>query len=152
MTTRFVVCGETLIDLIQADEQPEGFLSSSWSAMSAGGPMNSAVALGDLGADVHFLGRLSRDAFGAQLRGHIDSAGVALDLATESSQATSLAVVSLDDEGSASYTFHFSDTANFGWQDDGPADAGRRATGCTSPPWPAWSAPAARSCWTGSTA
>ena len=117
MTTRFVVCGETLIDLIQADEQPEGFLSSSWSAMSAGGPMNSAVALGDLGADVHFLGRLSRDAFGAQLRGHIDSAGVALDLATESSQATSLAVVSLDDEGKASYTFHFSDTANFGWED-----------------------------------
>ncbi len=117
MTTRFVVCGETLIDLIQADEQPAGFLSSSWSAMSAGGPMNSAVALGDLGADVHFLGRLSRDAFGAQLRGHIDGAGVALDLATESSQATSLAVVSLDDEGKASYTFHFSDTANFGWED-----------------------------------
>ena len=98
MTTRFVVCGETLIDLIQADDQPEGFVSSAWSAMSAGGPMNSAVALGDLGADVHFLGRLSRDAFGAQLRGHIEGAGVALDLATESSQATSLAVVSLDDE------------------------------------------------------
>lgn len=115
--TRFVVCGETLIDLIQADEQPIGFGSSTWSAMSAGGPMNSAVALGDLGADVHFLGRLSRDAFGAQLRGHIEKAGVALDLATESSQATSLAVVSLDDEGKASYTFHFSDTANFGWEE-----------------------------------
>jgi fructokinase len=106
-----------LIDLIQADEQPDGFISTNWSAMSAGGPMNSAVALGDLGADVHFLGRLSRDAFGAQLRGHIEGAGVALDLATESSQATSLAVVSLDDEGKASYTFHFSDTANFGWEE-----------------------------------
>jgi fructokinase len=117
MTTRFVVCGETLIDLIQADEQPDGFGSSTWSAMSAGGPMNSAVALGKLGADVHFLGRLSRDAFGVQLRGHIQGAGVALDLATESSQATSLAVVSLDDEGKASYTFHFSDTANFGWEE-----------------------------------
>lgn len=117
MTTRFVVCGETLIDLIQSDDQPDGFGSSTWSAMSAGGPMNSAVALGDLGADVHFLGRLSRDAFGAQLRGHIEQAGVNLDLATESSQATSLAVVSLDDEGKASYTFHFSDTANFGWEE-----------------------------------
>jgi fructokinase len=42
-----------------------------------------------------------------------------LDLATESSQATSLAVVSLDAAGVASYTFHFADTANFGWQ---PAD------------------------------
>jgi fructokinase len=66
---------------------------------------------------VHFLGRLSRDSFGSQLRGHIDGAGVGLDLATESSQATSLAVVSLDGEGKASYTFHFTDTANFGWQE-----------------------------------
>lgn len=79
--------------------------------------MNTAVALGDLGAAVHFLGRLSRDAFGAQLRGHIEGAGVALDLATESSQSTSLAVVSLDAEGKASYTFHFTDTANFGWEE-----------------------------------
>lgn len=36
MTTRFVVCGETLIDLIQVDDHSGGFLSSSWSAMSAG--------------------------------------------------------------------------------------------------------------------
>jgi len=80
--------------------------------------MNSAVALGKLGADIHFLGRLSTDAFGRQLRQHILSANVQLDLATESSQATSIAVVSLDEEGVASYTFHFNNTANFGWQAD----------------------------------
>ena len=98
-----------------------------WQALSAGGPMNSAVALGKLGADVHFLGRLSNDAFGAQLRRHILRSNVALDLATESSQATSIAVVSLDDEGVASYTFHFANTANFGWQiDDLPQLGGGR--------------------------
>jgi len=80
--------------------------------------MNSAVALGKLGADSHFLGRISRDAFGAQLSGHIEDAGVKLDLATESSQPTSMAVVTLDEQGVASYTFHFADTANFGWQLD----------------------------------
>ena len=80
--------------------------------------MNSAVALGKLGRDTHFLGRLSRDAFGRQLRQHILEANVKLDLATESSQATSIAVVSLDEQGVASYTFHFNDTANFGWQVD----------------------------------
>jgi len=80
--------------------------------------MNSAVALGKLGATTHFLGRLSRDAFGRQLRQHILEANVKLDLATESSQATSIAVVSLDEQGVASYTFHFNDTANFGWQID----------------------------------
>ena len=84
--------------------------------------MNSAVALGKLGCDTHFLGRISRDAFGRQLRQHILEANVTLDLATESSQATSIAVVSLDEHGVASYTFHFNDTANFGWQvDDLPA-------------------------------
>jgi len=116
--TRFVVCGETLIDLVQADVASNDSFSSTWLALSAGGPMNSAVALGKLGADAHFLGRLSRDAFGRQLRQHILEANVKLDLATESSQATSIAVVSLDDQGVASYTFHFNDTANFGWQID----------------------------------
>ncbi len=117
--TRFVVCGETLIDLVQAaGGDPKDSHSSTWLALSAGGPMNSAVALGKLGNDTHFLGRLSNDAFGLQLRKHILAANVKLDLATESSQATSIAVVSLDAEGVASYTFHFSNTANFGWQID----------------------------------
>jgi fructokinase len=116
--TRFVVCGETLIDLVRADAERDDSFSTTWLALSAGGPMNSAVALGKLGADTHFLGRLSRDAFGRQLRQHILEANVKLDLATESSQATSIAVVSLDDQGVASYTFHFHDTANFGWQVD----------------------------------
>ncbi len=116
--TRFVVCGETLIDLVQAPNEKSSSFSSTWLALSAGGPMNSAVALGKLGNDTHFLGRLSNDAFGLQLRQHIFAANVKLDLATESSQATSIAVVSLDAEGVASYTFHFNNTANFGWQID----------------------------------
>ena len=112
------MCGEALIDLVQPDTASRDSFSSTWLALSAGGPMNSAVALGKLGADTHFLGRLSRDAFGRQLRQHILEANVQLDLATESSQATSIAVVSLDEKGVASYTFHFNDTANFGWQID----------------------------------
>ena len=59
---RFVVCGETLIDLVQADAGGADSFSSTWLALSAGGPMNSAVALGKLGADTHFLGRVSQDA------------------------------------------------------------------------------------------
>jgi fructokinase len=125
--TRFVVCGETLIDLVPSESGGRDSFSSTWLALSAGGPMNSAVALGKLGNETHFLGRLSTDAFGRQLRQHILGADVQLDLATESSQATSIAVVSLDSEGVASYTFHFSDTANFGWQIEdlpqlGPSD------------------------------
>jgi fructokinase len=116
--TRFVVCGETLIDLIRSPDGPQDAATSTWSALSAGGPMNSAVALGRLGVPTHFLGRLSTDTFGQQLRRYIDAARVQLDLAVESSQATSLAIVSLDQQGVASYTFHFAETANFGWQPD----------------------------------
>jgi len=115
--TRFVVCGEALIDLVASDDEATTF-RSTWQALSAGGPMNSAVALAKLGVDSHFLGRISRDAFGGQLRSHLVGAGVELDLATESSQPTSLAVVTLDEHGKAQYTFHFADTANFGWQID----------------------------------
>jgi fructokinase len=114
--TRFVVCGETLIDLVPDDSVVSDAQRSTWLALSAGGPMNSAVALGRLDADTHFLGRLSKDAFGRQLRQHILDANVQLGLATETSQPTSIAVVSLNEAGVASYTFHFHDTANFGWQ------------------------------------
>ena len=116
--TRFVVCGETLIDLVKDDTAPSDTFASSWLALSAGGPMNSAVALGMLGNETHFLGRISNDDFGRQLRGHITSAGVDLDLAVSTEEFTSVAVVSLDEQGKAAYAFHFSETANFNWRPD----------------------------------
>lgn len=119
---RFVVCGEALIDLLQlppaADRgstEPPHF-RSLWEAQSAGGPMNTAVALAQLDADVQFLGRFSTDVYAEQLHRHLDDCRVGLDLATSvPGQPTSLAVVSLDGEGKASYVFHFENTANFGW-------------------------------------
>lgn len=112
--TRFVVCGEALIDLIPDGEGTT--LASPWRAASAGGPMNTAIALARLGHEVEFLGRLGGDAFGRQITAHLTSNGVGLNLAKQTDEATSIAVVSLDADGKASYTFHFSGTANFGWQ------------------------------------
>ncbi|GAA4890466.1 carbohydrate kinase [Tessaracoccus lubricantis] len=111
---RFVVCGEALIDLM-----PEGVPSAApgkWIAHSGGGPFNTATALAKLGEDTHFLGRLSTDAFGQQLRHHLLAAGVGLDLAVSTEEATSLAIVSLDQEGKATYSFHFDQTSNFQWR------------------------------------
>ena len=111
---RFVVCGEALIDLM-----PQEVLSpeeSLWVARSGGGPLNSAVALAKLGCDTHFLGRLSTDAFGRQLSAHLASAGAQLDLAVTTDDPTTMAVVSLDDEGKATYAFHFEGTTNFNWR------------------------------------
>lgn len=112
---RFVVCGEALIDLAPAAQASDNTFQSTWEALSAGGPMNSAVALAQLGSSVEFLGRLSTDRFGEQLQGHLREAGVGLELAAVVDDPTSIAVISLDEQGKASYAFHFANTANFGW-------------------------------------
>ncbi len=112
---RFVVCGEALIDLAPAAQASDNTFQSTWEALSAGGPMNSAVALAQLGSSVEFLGRLSTDRFGEQLQGHLRDAGVGLELAAVVDDPTSIAVISLDEQGKASYAFHFVNTANFGW-------------------------------------
>ncbi|HNV10286.1 MAG TPA: carbohydrate kinase [Propionibacteriaceae bacterium] len=117
---RFVVCGEALIDLIPEVTPPLedpafAHLETRWRALSAGGPMNTAIALRRLGEDVQFMGRLGSDGYGEQIGGHLRGNGVGLDLARVTSEATSLALVSLDEHGHASYTFHFADTANFSW-------------------------------------
>ncbi|MEZ5087942.1 MAG: carbohydrate kinase [Tessaracoccus sp.] len=113
---RFVVCGEALIDMLPGDERSSA--ESAWRALSGGGPMNTAVALGRLGQDSHFLGRVSSDAFGRQLAEHIEGNDVQLDLAITTDDPTSLAIVSLDNEGKAVYTFHFHGTSNFNWSDE----------------------------------
>lgn len=111
---RFVVCGEALIDMLPAEEISPA--ETLWTALAGGGPMNTAVALQRLDEEVQFLGRLGGDAFGSQIEGYLDTNGVGLDLAVRTNDPTSLAVVSLDEEGKAQYTFHFDGTSNFGWQ------------------------------------
>lgn len=112
---RVVVCGEALIDLVPAGASGDT-RASGWRALSAGGPMNTAIGLARLGAPVEFLGRLGNDAFADQLRGHLAANRVGAGLAVDATEPTSLAVVSLDESGKASYTFHFAGTANFGWR------------------------------------
>lgn len=114
---RVVVCGEALIDLVPAEASGDT-RASGWRALSAGGPMNTAIGLARLGASVEFLGRLGNDAFADQLRGHLAANDVGSALAVDAAEPTSLAVVSLDEAGKASYTFHFAGTANFGWRAD----------------------------------
>lgn len=113
---RFVVCGENLVDLIPGEIVSPA--ETRWSALAGGGPMNTSVALAKLGAPTQFLGRLGNDAFGAQIERHLVANEVGLDLAVHSTDPTPLAVVSLDEEGKASYTFHFEGTSSFSWKPD----------------------------------
>ncbi|RMB59916.1 carbohydrate kinase family protein [Tessaracoccus antarcticus] len=111
---RFVVCGEALVDMLPAEVVSPA--ETRWTALAGGGPMNTAVALTRLGEDVQFLGRLGGDAFGRQIERWLDANEVGTELMVRTDQATSMAVVSLDDDGKAQYTFHFDGTSNFGWR------------------------------------
>ncbi len=111
---RFVVCGEALIDLIPHEQVSPA--ETRWRAMAGGGPLNTAVALARLGRPTEFLGRLGHDAFGTQLKQHLETNGVGLEMVVDTDQPTSVAIVSLDDQGKAQYTFHFENTSNFSWK------------------------------------
>ncbi|MDR1807309.1 MAG: PfkB family carbohydrate kinase [Propionibacteriaceae bacterium] len=111
---RFISCGEALIDLVR---QPGGdHAATPWLGLSAGGPVNTAIGLARLGRDTRMLTRLGGDAFAGQLADHLSANGVGLGLAPRVADPTTLAVVALDDQGHATYAFHFAGTSSFGWQ------------------------------------
>ncbi len=101
------VSGEALIDLLPSDDE------QTLRPIVGGGPANTALALARLGIEVKFVGGLSNDRFGHQISKHLVANGVGLNLAIWSDLPTCLAVVSLDEQGRATYHFHIKDTATF---------------------------------------
>src|SRR4051812_36001789 len=99
-----VVAGEALIDLV-----PSG--GGELRAHPGGGPFNTARAAARLGAPVAFLGRLSSDRFGVQLRAVLESDGVATHSAIATDDPTTLAVAEVDSDGAATYRFYAAGTS-----------------------------------------
>ena len=100
------VCGEVLIDLI-----PDG--SGDRVPHVGGGPANTAKALARLGHDVYFIDGISSDKYGQMSRQELLDDEVKLDLALSSDKPTCLAIVSLNENGGASYEFEIEGTATF---------------------------------------
>jgi fructokinase len=99
-----LVGGEALFDLVH--ESPQ-----TLRAHAGGGPYNTARTLGRLERDVHYLGCLSDDGFGAQLRAQLVEDGVQLDTVVDTTLPTTLALAELDAAGGASYRFYTEGTA-----------------------------------------
>ncbi|MCJ1680244.1 carbohydrate kinase [Streptomyces sp. APSN-46.1] len=102
-----VVAGEALIDLVPVAEPPGALLPRP-----GGGPYNTALALGRLGAEVAFCSRVSADGFGEGLLSGLRGAGVDLSLVQRGPEPTTLAVASLSRDGSAAYGFYVEGTAD----------------------------------------
>jgi fructokinase len=99
-----VVGGEALVDLVPHE-------AGELRAHPGGGPYNTARTLGRLEQDVHYLGCLSDDGFGARLRAGLVEDGVRLDTAVDTTRPTTLALAELDEQGAATYRFYTEGTS-----------------------------------------
>jgi fructokinase len=103
-----------LVDLVESGTDGGG--RRTYSAHPGGSPLNVAVGLARLGHDTALQARLAADAFGRILRTHAAENGVDLSAAVEAAEPSTLAVVSLDAEGRATYDFYIDGTADWQWQ------------------------------------
>lgn len=101
--------GEALIDLV-----PRGELGD-FSAHPGGSPFNVAVALARLGHRTALMARMSDHGFGRMLRERAAAEGIDLTAATRAAEPTTLAVVSMDRPGQATYDFYLEGTADWQW-------------------------------------
>ncbi|HJQ46644.1 MAG TPA: carbohydrate kinase [Amycolatopsis sp.] len=117
-----VVGGEALVDLVPGESTVDGGLTTLVPRLG-GGPYNVALAAGRLGAPTAFLSRLSRDRFGQAMRQRLAASHVDMSLLQSGAEPTTLAVVTLDDGGAASYAFYTEGTADRLVADPGPLPA-----------------------------
>jgi fructokinase len=103
------VAGEALVDLVPA---PVG---EYFEIAPGGSPANVALGLARLGVPARLLARIADDLLGRRIRTHLTHNGVQLDHAVAAKEQTSLAMVSLDENGSPAYDFRINGTADWQW-------------------------------------
>ncbi len=106
-----LVIGEALIDMIQNQSEPEKF-----TAVAGGANANVAFALARREQPHQFLGRISNDLFGKQIRKHLADNKVSLDLSISAEEQSTLAFASIDEQGVADYSFYVDNTADWMWR------------------------------------
>lgn len=106
---KVTVIGEAIVDLVPGGE------AGYFRACPGGSPYNVAVGLARLGHDTTLMARLADSALGRILRAHAATEGIDLGAAPAADEPATLAVVSLDSEGRASYDFYRDGTADWQW-------------------------------------
>ena len=103
MSKPIVVVGSINLDLVAvAAKIPavgETVLGTDFQTHPGGKGANQAVAVARLGYPVQMIGRLGDDAFGMQLRNHLEKAGVGSEGMATSQGATGVAVIAVSKKG-----------------------------------------------------
>lgn len=120
-TLQIATAGEALIDMIQ---EADGRLQPC----AGGAVYNLTRALGLQGVGTLYLNPLSQDRFGRELAAGLSRAGVVQAREAPVPQPTSLAVVGLDAQGKASYSFYRDGVA------DREVDAAGLMAACSAAP------------------
>ncbi len=102
-----ITMGELLIDFIPAEKDCKLKDVNSFKKAAGGAPANVAAALGRIGEDVGFIGKIGSDAFGDFLEETLLDHGVDLKYLLRTEKAmTTLAFVSLTGEGERDFAFY----------------------------------------------
>ena len=110
------VAGEVIVDLVPAD------VDGVFRAVPGGSPANVAVGLHRLGVPTRLVARLARDPMGRRLRRHLETNGLDLGHVVAAAEPTSLAIVSVEEDGTVGYDFRVDGTADWQWTDDELSD------------------------------
>ena len=103
--------GEILIDLTQTGISDNGI--PIYTANPGGAPANVAVAASKLGAKTAFIGKVGNDSFGRFLCDTLQKYNVSTDgVITDKSANTTLAVVSVNENGERSFSFYRKNSAD----------------------------------------
>jgi fructokinase len=111
------VAGEVLVDLVPAGG------AGMFRAAPGGSPANVAVGLHRLGMPTRLVARISDDPMGRLLRRHLEANGLDLGHVVKAAEPTSLAIVTVEEDGTVAYDFRVDGTADWQWTDDELADA-----------------------------
>ncbi|PTQ12853.1 carbohydrate kinase [Sphingomonas oleivorans] len=107
----FLICGEALFDVFEEGDQASS--GARPRAVAGGSPFNVAIGLARLGVPVSLATSLSGDDYGCALQDALARENVDVRFASRSTGPTPCALVSLDEQGIASYRFRGLDEANF---------------------------------------
>lgn len=97
--------GELLIDFVAENQGKDLSKAKEFTKKAGGAPANVACAISKLGGQSAFVGCVGEDPFGNFLLGILDQENVNLSLAQKCDTFTTLAFVSIDEDGERDFVF-----------------------------------------------
>ncbi|WP_224484192.1 carbohydrate kinase family protein [Robertkochia aurantiaca] len=110
--------GELLIDFVGEGHKGGIAEAAAFLKKAGGAPANVAAAVSRLGGKAYFVGAVGKDAFGDFLKATLSENGVNTDNLQRSGEFTTLAFVSLDQDGERDFVFNRGADADLAYDDE----------------------------------